>query len=392
MRGDNAAKKTSKPYSLKYDGKYWQANIKKPDGSWGTKSVPAALGYGLGQEILAEAWIVNYLDNLYSGKNAVVAAKTTIAMLLNRWLEYRKNLHTTQLTTYQNLVSAALHVIDSNIYHLDIVSEINVKEAKAFYDALPVAVSSKKAVIGHLGGMLRDFAINEWIPEDYVSVFKRPGFIAHVASAKAGAPKPVIKTASHTLIKDLISHNMPHYRLLFAIGYYAGLRRNEIQGLSWEDIDFTNKVLHVRKQLLQPGPAPYVHSRGMRKEEIVLSKVAVMSPPKYGSERELPIHPRLLGMLELAFAARAPSPGEPVCPSSNNCYGRSLRALAELTRAGISMHALRRTMATDLGRAGVPDERIGVILGHGAGKTVRKHYVKSEVESYRADINSLPSL
>lgn len=394
MRGDNTARKV-KPYSLKYTGKYWQANIKLPDGKWSTKNVPSILGYNVSQEILAEAWIVNYLDNIYSGQsqNIVVQPKKTIAMLLNRWLEYRKNLNTTKLTTYQGLVSAGLHLVDSNIYHLDIETELNVAAAKTFYDNLNVAVSSKTTVIWHISGMLRDFAINEWISEDYISVFKRPGFLAHMRSAVAGEKDKEIIVVPHEILSKLLAHERKHYKLLYAIGYYTGMRRSEIQGLSWEDIDFEKQIIHVRKQLLQPGEAPYVHAKGMSKNEVMLSQSAVMAPPKYNSYRTLPIHPRLLDMLQVAFGARAANGTDPVCPSSKNRYGRALRAMAELTRLGLSMHALRRTIATDLGRAGVSDEHVAHILGHRAkNKTLRRHYVKSEVEIYRLDINTLPNL
>ena len=38
-------------------------------------------------------------------------------------------------------------------------------------------------------------------------------------------------------------------RLVVLLGLLAGLRRNEIFALSWEDIEFSNNVIQVRKNL-----------------------------------------------------------------------------------------------------------------------------------------------
>lgn len=37
--------------------------------------------------------------------------------------------------------------------------------------------------------------------------------------------------------------------LLLAILLYTGVRRGEMLGLRWEDIDFEHKLIHVRRQI-----------------------------------------------------------------------------------------------------------------------------------------------
>lgn len=383
-----------KPYSIRFNqkAKVWQANIKLPNGSWSTKGVPAALGFGLAQALQAEAWIVAYMDDLYAGRLTSSAPKITIAMLADRMLEYRKNDNTTKIKTYTSLIYTMDKVLNTPMANLDIVSELNVAEAKKWYDSLTVGVQTKRSLVGNLSGMLRDAIINEWLPETYQCVFRRPGFAAHMKSAKAGAKEHEIIVAPHATISELLAHRIERYRLTYALAYYCALRRSEINGLSWEDIDLDKGIIRVRKQLIQAGTMPYVHARGMSKEEIVRSTVAVMGEPKYGSARDLPIHPRLREILVAAPVARAP--GAPVCPAARARYGRSQRTLLETTKRGITMHSLRRTAATDLAIAGVSDDHIGLILGHGTGKnkTLRLHYVRSEVETYRADIERLPYL
>lgn len=39
------------------------------------------------------------------------------------------------------------------------------------------------------------------------------------------------------------------YKTIFEILYYCGLRREELFGLTWKNIDFNNKTLSVKKQI-----------------------------------------------------------------------------------------------------------------------------------------------
>ena len=39
------------------------------------------------------------------------------------------------------------------------------------------------------------------------------------------------------------------YRTIYEILYYCGLRRGELRGLTWKNIDFNNKTLSIKKQI-----------------------------------------------------------------------------------------------------------------------------------------------
>lgn len=43
------------------------------------------------------------------------------------------------------------------------------------------------------------------------------------------------------------------FKLMFEILYYCGLRKGELRGLTWNNIDFKNKTLSVRKQITDRG-------------------------------------------------------------------------------------------------------------------------------------------
>ncbi len=65
------------------------------------------------------------------------------------------------------------------------------------------------------------------------------------------------------------------HRLLLALMAYAGLRRSELLGLEWDDVDLSGRLLRVRKA-------------------------------KGGRQRTIPIHPALAPLFAEYYATRVP--------------------------------------------------------------------------------------
>ncbi len=71
----------------------------------------------------------------------------------------------------------------------------------------------------------------------------------------------------------------PKYRCLFQTLYYCGLRRGELRGLSWDNIDFFNRELSVVKNVVQEGEG---------------GKCYVTTPKTRTSVRTLPVPERVM--------------------------------------------------------------------------------------------------
>src|SRR6266540_540560 len=153
------------------------------------------------------------------------------------------------------------------------------------------------------------------------------------------------------------------YRPLLLTGAYTGMRLSEVLGLSWDDIDFTAGVVHVRHQLARGR-------RGVPPHRI--------APKTRASVREIPLLPQLAAVLrqhksgsrftrgsDYVFAT-----GHGTAFLHHNVSKRVLRRAA--TRAGLDrpgrrvrFHDLRHTFASHL----IIDIRLDVvqvsrILGH----------------------------
>lgn len=80
-------------------------------------------------------------------------------------------------------------------------------------------------------------------------------------------------------------------KVMFEILYYCGLRKGELRGLTWSDIDFVNKTLSVKKQIT---------GRGGSVKEFQFS-----TPKTKRSIRTLPLNKLLLNGLKLLKKGRS---------------------------------------------------------------------------------------
>lgn len=153
----------------------------------------------------------------------------------------------------------------------------------------------------------------------------------------------------------------------------TGLRRGELLGLMWKDIDMSAKTLTVNRSF------SLVNGRGK------------ICPPKHGSYRTIPLLPSTIEILQ-----RQPHSSLYVFPSPKlkkpedpNHFSRRLRAffddLPEECRC--SAHELRHSYASWLMRRDVSIYTISKLLGHNDIQVTASVYVHSDVEKFRDELH-----
>lgn len=156
-------------------------------------------------------------------------------------------------------------------------------------------------------------------------------------------------------------------RLIMLLGCLCGLRRGEIRGLKWGDIE--NDIIHVQHN--------YQDKEGLKK-------------PKYNSIRKVPIPTAVQNLLDIAkekdfdtsldsYILKSPKfKGRPV---SNNFFRAGVTS--ELLLLGISKeqakervltcHSMRHTFVTLAQLSGIPEVIVSALAGHKSVYTTKKY-------------------
>jgi site-specific recombinase XerD len=132
-------------------------------------------------------------------------------------------------------------------------------------------------------------------------------------------------------------------RLLLALFAYAGLRRSELLGLAWDDVELARRLLYVRRA-------------------------------KGGRQRVVPIHPALVPLFADYYATRVPLTEQALFvgvqgkPLNYTQLGQVFRHYVDAAGVGerkrVTPHTLRHVFASELLRAGANLRQVQELLGH----------------------------
>lgn len=151
----------------------------------------------------------------------------------------------------------------------------------------------------------------------------------------------------------------------------CGLRRGELAGLRWADVDLPGRLLHICNQ----------------RQRLEGAGVVDMPPKSRAGRREIPLPPLLCSTLAAEYrrqraqqAAGAALPCYVVCCTDNrpidpHRLNRALSAdMAAARLRPINLHGLRHSMATAAVAAGVQIKVLQSLLGHAQYSTTADVY------------------
>jgi integrase len=185
------------------------------------------------------------------------------------------------------------------------------------------------------------------------------GIVADVVPTVDAEYKPRERWMTVKEAKALRKQLEAHRRLWLNVALYSGARKSEVETLAWADVDFDLGVIRVR---------------GTKTED---------------ADRTIPLAGELRAILERA--KKKHRVGTVVA-----AWGNVIRDLkAACRRAGIepvTPNDCRRTLASWMAQAGVPERHIAEWLGHGSEEMVRRVYAKVNPATLKAAAAVLPSL
>ena len=188
------------------------------------------------QEIIAE-WQAE------SDRVQTAAVNPEFGTCVNKWIE-RKGLTVRANTLESYKVAAKAHIIPE--LGKTGICDISRQQLQAYYDKLQRDGISANTMKKHrviIKGTLKDAVIDGLIPvniADYVSLPKTKEFEG----------KQLTESQVAEVLKALDELDDP-LKTAITLALVFGLRREEICGLRWEDIDFENSVLSVRNTVTE---------------------------------------------------------------------------------------------------------------------------------------------
>ena len=184
------------------------------------------------------------------------------------------------------------------------------------------------------------------------------------------AERKQVEKISDTEQKKLVSYlnaNMSLTAFGILLSLFMGLRIGELCGLKWEDVDFQNKILHIRRTVQRISSA-----NGNRKTKIVIS-----APKSATSFREIAIPDMLMKYFEM-FRDEADhfilsGTDKPVEPRTMQYRYKKILRTADVKDH--NYHKLRHTFATNSAEKGFNVKALSAVLGHSSVTLTLNRYI-----------------
>ncbi|MFK0249746.1 tyrosine-type recombinase/integrase [Amycolatopsis azurea] len=201
--------------------------------------------------------------------------------------------------------------------------------------------------------------------------------MAELPPSRAREIQPWSPEEALTFLRSIGSH--PLYPAFLAILTY-GLRRGEVLGLRWEDVNFASRNLDIRQQVQRIG-------RGILIGPLKTAASRRTLPLVEAVEAALRIHAQKAASRpehDLVFTSQN---GTPLDPRN---FSRLFTRLCETAGVRvITVHAMRHTTATILKDLGVPDRDAQLIFGHSRITTTQEIYQHGNMRSRRVAVEQL---
>lgn len=292
----------------------------------------------------------------------IAPEKTTVADWLRQWLDVYKKPTVSQNTyqSYKNTIEK--HVVPS-------IGEIQLQKLR------PIHLQSLYAKLCE-NGMTRTAALAHAVIRQALGQAVEEGLIHKNVADSIDAPRWKPGKARVLSAEEMVrfleaAADHPLYPAI-ALEAFTGMRRGEVLGLQWRDIDFDNGVAYVNKALVE-----------------VWGKKQLSTPKTENSARIVPIPEPILELLkehrrnqekayevfgweEMPDFVFTTSNGTPIQPRNYNRVFQQICKKAGLE--GVTPHTLRHTWATRLLEAGIPPRAVQELLGHASASTTEDIY------------------
>ena len=176
------------------------------------------------------------------------------------------------------------------------------------------------------------------------------------------------------LMDALDKYAPEHYKTLIPFLLFTGLKRGEMSGLEWRDIDFDNNIVHIRRNVIymkETGIYEDTPKNKYSNRKIKVSDYVMQMLMKYREWQDYQRENVGSKLIESGKVFTGVT-GKPLHPSTPSKWFRSFNLKYGLKP--IHLHTLRHTSATMMIMNGIPLNEISKRLGHNCASTTSNIY------------------
>lgn len=319
---------------------------KRPDGRYRARWREFANGpqktKTFGRKIDAERWLTKVNHDLLTGVYiAPEAGRTSLEEYYDRWVA--RMAPAWRPATLRTVRSSFRHILP--VLGARPLGAVKKGDVEALATALPLAASTVRLVVRHLGMMFSAAVDDDLLPRSPIQRLRLPR-----VEAEKAQPLPLDAI-------EAIRVALPDWmRVVVPLGVGAGFRQGEVSGLTVDRVHFLRRTLLVDRQLDDEGSRPAGR---------------LVAPKSEAAHRTIPLPAFVVEALSAHLAQFPGASGELVVrtPSGravdSDRFGRHWRAACAAAGVpGARYHQLRHTFASTLLSRGVSVKAVSTWLGH----------------------------
>lgn len=287
-----------------------------------------------------------------SGKPALPSIPTFGAYARKWWQLYKAPKHKpTTLQTYQNAMEKHIYPF----FQSKPLNEITIDTVQQFFNLhMNLSWSSVRQM-----RILLHEVFSAAIEDGYMD--KDPTASSRLVLPTKRSVREALPTEAFVDVMKQIACLEPEDARLLALLTYTGMRRNEVLGLRWEDIDLDERLVHVRRGATFTSNQPIIGT-----------------PKTKAGYRDIPITEHLLPYLQPVQKGGFVIGGGNT-PITQSTYDRAMERIGKaINLHGATAHVFRHSYLTFLGTLNTNVKTIQAIAGHSDIQTTMNRYVHKD--------------
>lgn len=319
----------------------------------------------------ADEWRINQKVAEQTG-TVFVQQQYTFAEWATKWLETYKHGQVKE-STYKNTYKDKVDKYLIPHFGKSLLTDIRPIDVQAFYNncSQKLSLSTNKKIQLCLNAIFETAITNDLC-------YKNPARGLSVQSDLQKREKHIYSQQEADLVMDFAKHHPKGLSIVLLLS--LGLRRSELLGLKWSDVDFENRTIHIQRAVTP-----------------INNRSTIGSPKTPTSVRVLPIEESLCKYLQEQCEGLPPASfvigsKENFCSISNWVHHYFDPFVQDLEKdfpelPKLTPHEYRHTCGTLLYRRTKNIYAVSKFLGHSDVVITTKIYVHNDVEALRADLS-----